>query len=91
MPEPDGARSLYLDTAAWEKGPQVDDFLVAIGKLKSNSVYHVAGAGGFTTPRPHVRRWHLRVYLSDLPMLVQRDRVQQVWPLHWYPRKKRTA
>lgn len=41
MPE-DKLRSLYIDMPVWNKfGINVDDFLVAIGKTKSNSVYHV--------------------------------------------------
>lgn len=37
----DELKSLYVDSPSWHTPIKVDDFLVAVGKLKSNSVYHV--------------------------------------------------
>lgn len=79
-------KSLYIDKPAWEPPVQPDDFLVAIGKKQSNSVYHVSSVK--PTPHKDVRliRYHMKVYMSDLMTALQRDKTQQLITLYWYPR-----
>ena len=85
----DGLKSLYIDAPTWEEGVKPDDFLVAIGKKQSNSVYHVAEVR--PKPRDNMRmiRYYLKVFKSDLPTAIKRDSDQSIIPIHWYPRSKK--
>ena len=85
----DQLKSLYIDLPSWRDPVQVDDFLVAIGKKQSNSVYHVAEV---RPPIPKhngkMNRYHMKVYKSDLVTALKRDDDQQLITLYWYPRGK---
>lgn len=85
----DRLRSLYIDIPSWQTGVEIDDFLVAIGKKQSNSVYHIAQVKA--TPRKNLRmiRYHLKVFKSDLITALQRDPDQIIMPIYWYSRNKK--
>lgn len=87
---PEEIRNLSVDMPSWEEGPRVDDFLVAVSKLKSGAVYLIAGAGGHTYPRsrPRMKRHHLRVCRVDLATMLRRDPDQRIYCMAWYPRKR---
>lgn len=86
----DKPRKLYVDTPRWATGIKVDDFIVTIGKKQSNTVYHVVES----TPKPRVGskmvRYHLKVLVSDLLIAMRRDKSQNLIPMTWYPRKKKS-
>ena len=70
----------------WE-GVQVDDFLVAIGKFKSNSVYHIAKCRRVTNKKnKRIIRHYLKCYKTDLITALRRDKTQKLVPLYWYKR-----
>lgn len=86
----DKLKSLYLDSH--QKGlVRVDDFLVSVGKTKSNSVYHVAEVNERPSPRRFaVSRYHMKVYVSDLITACKRDKnTQRLIPFGWYKREKK--
>ena len=61
-----------------------DDFLVTIGKRKSNSVYHISEV----KIRPHknlvgVLRHDITCYKSNLVVALQRDPSQNLIPAQW--------
>lgn len=75
-------KSLRIDYPSWQPEIQVDDFLVSIGKTKSNSIYHVAGTTKITR-RGRIVRQHMKVVKSDLVTMVRRDNEQKVIPFTW--------
>ncbi len=77
-------KKLQIDSPNWGvKEPiKVDDFLVAIGKNKSNSVYHVAEVTR-TQTRGRTIRQHLKVLKSDLTTALQREPDQTLIPFKW--------
>lgn len=82
----DKPKKLYMDSPSWQS-VKVDDFLVAVGKTKSNSVYHVAEVK--TAPKGERKvRHHLKVYKSDLITCLKRDSSQNIHPFTWYSRNK---
>lgn len=84
-------RSIYIDMASWEPAPRVDDFLVAVGALKTNSVYHVASVRAVPHTQRRAVRYYLKVYRSDLLTCIRRGAEQRVITMRWNPRnKKRT-
>lgn len=83
-------KSLYIDMPNWDNGLRVDDFLVAIGQKKSNSVYHVAEIKR-TVPRGRMTRYYIQVYNTDLLTALKRDSEQRLITLYWYIRKKKTT
>jgi hypothetical protein len=82
-------RKLYIDMAAWEAPPKPDDFLVAVGKTKSNSVYHVATVRAVPHKTLRAVRYHLQVYRSDLLAAIRRDKEQRIIVIKWHTRSKR--
>lgn len=86
----DGTQSLYIDMPSWSDGVNVDDFIVAVGKKQSNSVYHVAKIKSIV-PRKEgrVKRYYMRVYKSDLLTAIRRDDDQKLITITWYPRGKK--
>lgn len=82
--------SIYIDCASWDNPVKPDDFIVAIGKKQTNSVYHVVEST--PKPREHLRmiRYNLKVLRSDLITALLRDSDQQLITLYWYPRKKKS-
>ena len=86
----DKSKSLYVDMPQWKIGIMVDDFLVAIGKNKSNSVYHVAKIKRVVDkPEKRIIRYYLSVYKSELTTALRRDKTQKLIPIYWYSRNKK--
>lgn len=86
----DKLKSLYIDMPQWKIGVIVDDFLVAIGKTKSNSVYHVAKVKRIVDkPEKKLIRYYLSVYKSELTTALRRDKTQHLIPIQWYNRNKK--
>lgn len=83
-------RSLYIDIPNWEEGVKPDDFLVAIGKLKSNSVYHIAEVRPVPQKNKRITRYYLKVLKADLTIALQKESNQKIVPIHWYSRSKKT-
>ena len=79
-------KSLWID-CPFSEGIKIDDFLVAIGEKKSNSVYHVADVKTKDSPKPRMKRHHLKVYKSDIITALKRDENQDLIPFYWYKRK----
>jgi len=82
---PDKIRKLYID-GDLELNIFPDDFIVAIGKTKSNSVYHVVES--VRKENGNRVRYNLKVMKSDLQTLIKRSYLQLVIPIQWYSRKK---
>ncbi len=81
--------SLYIDCPRGGPAVKIDDFLVAIGKKQSNSVYHVASVRGVAREGKRVTRYHMQVYHSDLITMLRRDPEQSLITLVWYNRNKK--
>lgn len=79
---------LYIDCPYWFK-VKVDDFLISIGKTKSNSVYHVAEIRPKEYPEKRIMRYYLKCFKSDLMTALKKDPSQKIIPLHWYGRDKK--
>lgn len=79
-------KSLYIDQPSFYPPVKPDDFLITIGAKKSNSVYHISEVKARPRPSPKWIRYYLKVYDSDLPTALQRDKTQQLIPLTWYKR-----
>jgi hypothetical protein len=78
----DNPRKLYIDTRESRPSIKVDDFIVAIGKKKSNSVYHISEArhkinAGFV-------RNSIVAYKTELYIALMRNKDQQLVPVKWY-------
>lgn len=84
--EIDSIRKLYVDCLT-DIGIKEDDFLVAIGKLKSNSVYHVIESKKTQTIKGF--RFHLKVIKSDLVTCIKRKSDQGLIPMVWNSRNKK--
>lgn len=87
----DNPKRLYIDIPDWDEPAKVDDFLVAISKKQSNSVYHIAEVRS-VVPRkkqPGISRYYLNVYKTDLITAIKRDEDQKVIPVYWYSRGKK--
>ena len=83
-------KSLYVDSLNYDYQVQVDDFFVAIGKLKSNSVYHVAEiVRRHPVKSGRMTRTHMRVVKTDLITALRRDESQVLIPFQWYSRNKK--
>lgn len=86
----DKPKSLYIDRPSGIDGVKADDFLVAIGKKQSNSVYHVAEVKSIKVRMDgRGRRYYLSVYKTELLMAIKREPHQQLIPIFWYSRKKK--
>ena len=83
----DSIRKLYVDCKE-NLDIKTDDFIVAIGKLKSNSVYHIIESR--MTKSNYGFRFHIRVMKSDLLTALKRNSNQQLIPMFWYNRNKKT-
>lgn len=85
----DKPKKLYVDSPAWAPAILEDDFIVAVGKTKSNSVYHVVESKGKPNPKKRIIRYHIKVLKSDLITALKRDADQQLIPMQWYNRNKK--
>jgi hypothetical protein len=79
--------SLYIDSPHWSPDLKVDDFIVAVGEKKSNSVYHIAKVN--KKRRGRTKRFYVKVYKSDLITACRRDPEQSLIAMTWYKRKKK--
>lgn len=80
--------SLFVDAPEWEEDIQVDDFIVAMGAKKTNSVYHVVEARTKPHSKPRMKRNLLKCYRSDLITALRRDPEQKLIPFAWYNRRR---
>jgi hypothetical protein len=85
----DKLKKLYIDIPASEEGANVDDFLVAIGKRQSNSVYHIAEVKSVVNREDGLNRYHILVFNTDLVTALRRDSSQKIIPVYWYSRDKK--
>lgn len=86
--------SLYVDVPLGYREVKVDDFIVAIGKTKSNSVYHVAEVKirGRGKPPHRIIRYYVKCFRSDLLTCCRRDKeTQNVIDVTWYKRNKKSV
>lgn len=81
-------KSLYVDSPSWAPAILPDDFIVAVGKTKTNSVYHVVESLPKTNSKKRTVRYNLKVLNTDLITALRRDVDQQLVPMQWYPRGK---
>ncbi len=84
-------RKFYVDMHQCDEPVKPDDFLVAIGKRQTNSVYHVAEviSSRPLKKEPHIIRHTIITYKSDLPTALKRDPEQGLIPIQWYSREKK--
>ena len=75
--------------ASWHDPIKPDDFIVAIGKTNSNSVYHVISVRVKEITEKRKIRCHVEVYISDLTTCLKRDQMQKLIPIAWYSRDKK--
>lgn len=81
------ARRIHIDIPASDPAICIGDFLVAVGKTKTNSVYHVANVIRVCDrPAQHARRVYLEVLPSELRHAIRRDRDTRLIPFKWNPR-----
>ena len=85
----DKVKKLYVDSPSWAPIIIPDDFIVAVGKTKSNSVYHIVDSIAKPTKKKRITRYHLKVLKSDLITALRRDAGQQLIPMQWYNRDKK--
>lgn len=85
---PSGTRSIHFDQAAWEEPPKADDFLVAVGKTKSNTVYHIVSVRAVPHKERRAVRYYLRVLHSDLLTAIRREDGQRLMTMRWNSRDK---
>lgn len=69
---------------------KADDFIVAVGVKKSNSVYHVVRVKRTVPIRKGIgNRFHMEVINTDLCTALRRDKAtQRLIAMQWYKRKK---
>lgn len=80
-------KSLYIDCPRWNDPVKPDDFLVAIGKNKSNSVYHVVESRK-GREKNRMIRYYLKVINVELIIALSREEDQALIPVYWYTRNK---
>ncbi len=80
----DGLRNIYIDMSYDDNPIKRDDFLIAIGKKKSNSVYHVYSV--VLKPKASKIRYHLEVVKCELIDALRREPPQKIQPFYWYSR-----
>lgn len=81
---------LYIDSPAWSAPVSVDDFIITIGKTKSNSVYHVAEVTE-NKRENRTTRYYVKAFRSDLITALNRSGSQKVLPIVWYNRNKKNS
>lgn len=83
MTQEDKLKSLFVDMDSRARPIQSDDFLVAIGKKQSNTVYHVFSSTLKPSKYPGATRYQVKVYKSDLITLLKREKSQVLHPFQW--------
>ena len=86
MKNNDNLKKLYVD-GDFNLKINTDDFLIAIGKRQSNSVYHVYESKKVV--RKNGIRFNVKVFKSDLITCLQRNKSQNIITLAWYKRDKK--
>ena len=81
--------SLYVDSPIWQRPIIVDDFIVTVSKIKSNSVYHVAEVRSTPDVRGRRVRYNMKCYRSDLITCLKREDHQSLIIMSWYSRDKK--
>lgn len=81
--------SLYVDCPSWERPIEVDDFIIAVSKIKTNSVYHVAEVRATPKPEKRIIRYNLKCYRSELLTCLKRESHQSLILMKWYSRDKK--
>lgn len=79
-------KSLYVDRPTGKTPICIDDFLVTIGIKQSNSVHHIAEVKSKPRLAGRMTRYYVKVFDSDLPTALKRNKNQQLIPLTWYKR-----
>jgi hypothetical protein len=77
--------SLYIDKSPNDFAINTDDFLITIGKSKSNSVYHVESVKSVIQKNGLIR-YYVKVFRSDLITMLKRDKNQLLTTVFWYGR-----
>ena len=80
---------LYVDSPSWDPAIKIDDFLIAVGKIKSNSVYHVYTVRAVPRLSGRIVRYHVECFKSDLMTCLKRGSDQQLCIVTWYDRNKK--
>lgn len=79
-------RRIYYDQPAWAVPPKADDFLVAVGKTKTNSVYHIVSVRAVPREQLRMVRYYLEVLHSDLITALRRGGDQALYTMRWNKR-----
>lgn len=87
----DSTKSLYIDISFNKFELLADDFLVAIGKTKTNSVYHVLEITSIKQRNRHMKRVYFKCLKTDLLTALKRDPEQALTPFQWYKREKKNG
>lgn len=86
----DKRKTFTIDMPRWSRHICVDDFIVAIGKNKSNSIYHVAEVSEpKINEEKRIVRFKIKVFKSDLLTALNRDKDQGLITMKWYARSKK--
>lgn len=83
----ESTRKLYIDCPEWADPIKEDDFIIAIGEKKSNSVYHVWTVKEGVHKEKGMVRSHVTVFKSDLITALKREEGQKLIPLVWHKKK----
>lgn len=84
----DNPTSIYLDLPQWHPPVEVDDFVVAVGQKRSNTVYHVLEVKKKAFPKKRIIRYYIKALRSDLLIALKRSYSQKLYTLKWYRRSK---
>lgn len=84
--ENDKILKLYID-CGFDLEINANDFIITIGKNKSNSVYHILESR--KAERTNGVRFYLKVFRSDLITCLKRESSQKLIPMVWYNRNKK--
>lgn len=82
----DKIKSIYVDMPICSDPIKQDDFIVTIGKKKSNSVYHVLESKVKNHPEKSIIRCYLKVLNTTLPVALKRGVFQKLIPVTWNKR-----
>lgn len=81
----DKIRKFYVDCDS-DININTDDFIVAVGKKRSNSVYHVVESR--KEERPNGFRFYVKVLKTDLITCLKRELCQSIFPVVWHSRNR---
>lgn len=84
----DVEKKLYIDIPRWREPVKVDDFIIAVSDIKTNSVYHVSNVK-VGREKNKMIRYYVKVFKSDLITCLKRDNDQRLIVIKWYSRNKK--